>query len=185
MPESEQKNDGSRLLLFRRGDPECAILGNCYEGLRFNQIQLFFLPHTAQQDDPERDDCEALFNVSGSGAALIAHGFASADWWRSLPPCGMRYNCRTENFGRAWYVARTRSGYRLQGARYIDAMSKLASALLPATYRMRPNPRSPARAHLSNRVHVSNIAGGGDPMGTRGEGHADDPPASAPPADSE
>lgn len=134
MSEAHQQQDGGRLLLFRRGDRECVLLGNHYRGLRFNQIQLFFLPHATQQDHPERDDCEVLFNVSGSGDDLVTHGFALASWWLSLPASGMRYNCGTAEFGSAWYAARTRSGYRLQGARYTDAMNKLAIALLPMTY---------------------------------------------------
>jgi hypothetical protein len=131
MSEARQYQDGSRILIFRRPDPECQLLEACYEGIRFNQVQLLFLPASAMRDDPFRDDLDVLFNVSGAPEHLLGHGFAAAGWFVTLPACGISHSCGTADFGRVWHIIRTRNGYRLQGARYCDSMTKLTAALSP------------------------------------------------------
>jgi len=62
---------------------------------------------------------------------LTRHGFAHPSWWRMVPPSGITHRCNTEGFGRAWRNIRTRTGFRLQGAQYVDGMTKLTLALRP------------------------------------------------------
>lgn len=131
MSEAFQYDDGCRLLIFRFPDEECQALTAYYRGIRFNQIRLTFLPHCALQDEPERDDLEVTFNISGLPYDLTRHGFAHPSWWRKMPPSGITHRCHTEGFGSAWRNTRTRTGFRLQGAQYHDGMTKLALGLRP------------------------------------------------------
>jgi hypothetical protein len=131
MSEAHQYDDGCRLLIFRYADEECRALTAHYSGIRFNQVRLTFLPLTALQDGPDREEIEMTFNISGSPSDLTRHGFAHASWWRKVPPSGITHRCNTEGFGRAWRNVRTRSGFRLQGAQYPDGMTKLTVALKP------------------------------------------------------
>jgi hypothetical protein len=48
-----------------------------------------------------------------------------------VPRSGITHRCNTEGFGRAWRNIRTRTGFRLQGAQYVDGMTKLTLALRP------------------------------------------------------
>ena len=54
MSEAYQYDDGCRLLIFRYADEECQALTAHYSGIRFNQVRLTFLPHSALQDVPDR-----------------------------------------------------------------------------------------------------------------------------------
>jgi hypothetical protein len=131
MSEAYQYDDGCRLLIFRYGDPECQALMAHYSGIRFNQLRLTFLPQCALQDAPDREEIEITFNISGMAFDLTRHGFAHPSWWRMVPPSGITHRCHTEGFGRAWRNIRTRAGFRLQGAQYLDGMTKLTLALPP------------------------------------------------------
>jgi hypothetical protein len=131
MSEAYQYDDGCRLLIFRYADEECQALAAHYSGIRFNQVRLTFLPLRALQDVPDREEIEVTFNVSGLAFDLTRHGFAHPNWWRMVPPSGIIHRCNTEGFGRAWRNIRTRSGFRLQGAQYVDGMTKLTLALPP------------------------------------------------------
>lgn len=126
MPEVCQYHDGSRTLTFRRTDQECVALEAHYAGIRFNQVQLIFLPWSALQDDPERDEIDILFNVSGRGDDLVRHGFAVANWLAEMPASGVSHNRAAVERGHIWQIMRTPRGYRLQGARYPDSLTKLA-----------------------------------------------------------
>jgi hypothetical protein len=131
MSEAYQYDDGCRLLIFRHADEECQALMAHYSGIRFNQVRLTFLPLRALQDVPDREEIEMTFNISGMAFDLTRHGFAHPSWWRMVPPSGITHRCHTEGFGRAWRAIRTRTGFRLQGAHYIDGMTKLTVALKP------------------------------------------------------
>ena len=131
MSDAYQYDDGCRLLIFRYGDEECQALTAHYSGVRFNQVRLTFLPQSALQDFPDREEIEMNFNISGLPFDLTRHGFAHTSWWRMVPPSGITHRCSTEGFGRAWRAIRTRTGYRLQGAQYADGMTKLTVALKP------------------------------------------------------
>ena len=131
MSEAYQYDDGCRLLIFRHADEECQALTAHYSGIRFNQVRLTFLPQSALQDTPDREEIEMTFNISGMPFDLTRHGFAHASGWRMVPPSGITHRCSTEGFGRAWRAIRTRTGYRLQGAQYVDGMTKLTVALKP------------------------------------------------------
>jgi hypothetical protein len=129
MSDARQYEDGSKLLIFRRCAAECLALSAHYKGLRFNQIRLSFLPPSALLDDPDREEIEIMFNISGSACDLLRHAFAEESWWTKTPPSGVAYHCITQGFGRAWRAVRTRNGYSVQRAQYADGMTKLASAL--------------------------------------------------------
>ncbi len=131
MSEAYQYDDGCRLLVFRYADEECQALTAYYSGIRFNQVRLLFLPLRALQDVPDREEIEMTFNISGMAFDLTRHGFAHPSWWRMVPTSGITHRCNTEGFGRAWRNIRTRTGFRLQGAQYVDAMTKLTLALRP------------------------------------------------------
>jgi hypothetical protein len=131
MSEAYQYDDGCRLLIFRYADEECQALTAHYSGIRFNQVRLTFLPQSALQDVPDREELEMTFNISGMPFDLTRHGFAHPSWWRMVPPSGITHRCSTEGFGRAWRNIRTRTGFRLQGAQYVDGMTKLTLALRP------------------------------------------------------
>jgi len=131
MSDAYQYDDGCRLLIFRYADDECQALTTYYGGIRFNQVRLMFLPLRALQDGPEREEIEMTFNISGMAFDLTRHGFAHPSWWRMVPPSGITHRCNTEGFGRAWRNIRTRTGFRLQGAQYVDGMTKLTLALRP------------------------------------------------------
>jgi hypothetical protein len=131
MSEAYQYDDGCRLLIFRYADEECRALAARYSGIRFNQVRLTFLPSRALQDVPDREEIEMTFNISGRAFDLTRHGFAHPSWWRMVPPSGITHKCNTEGFGRAWRNIRTRTGYRLHGAQYVDGMTKLTVALKP------------------------------------------------------
>jgi hypothetical protein len=131
MSEAYQYDDGCRLLIFRQSDSECQALAAFYQGIRFNQVRLTFLPLRALQDVPDREEIDMTFNISGTAAELTRHGFAHPTWWRMVPRSGITHRCNTDGFGWAWRNIRTRGGYRLQGARYLDGMSKLTLALQP------------------------------------------------------
>jgi hypothetical protein len=133
MGESRQYKDGSSLLVFKRPDAECRALESLYDGLRFNEVRLWFLPNSALQDNPARDDLEILFNVSGSPENLTRYCFAHDSWWPTVPGSGISHRCGTEGFGRAWRVFRTAAGYRLQGANYSDGLTKLTVAVAQAS----------------------------------------------------
>ena len=130
MTDARHYADGSRTLEFSRATAECRALGEAYPGIQFNKVQLFFLPHEALYDDPDRDDIDILFNVSGAGVDLVRHGFARPAWWTVLSPFGQSRNCGTQGFGSAWLATHTNTGYRLQGVRYEDGLTKLAPVLL-------------------------------------------------------
>ncbi len=144
MSEAFQYDDGCRLLIFRFADEECQALTAHYSGIRFNQVRLTFLPQCALQDGPEREEIDVTFNISGVPFDLTRHGFAHPSWWRMVPPSGIAHRCHTEGFGRAWRNIRTRTGFRLQGARYEDSMTKLAVALRPV---FNPHRRERGIAH--------------------------------------
>jgi hypothetical protein len=131
MSEACQYDDGCRLLIYRYADDECQALTAHYGGIRFNQIRLTFLPLCALQDVPDREEIEVTFNISGMPFDLMRHGFAHPSWWRMVPRSGITHRCNTEGFGRAWRNIRTRTGFRLQGAQYVDGMTKLTVALPP------------------------------------------------------
>jgi hypothetical protein len=131
MSEAYQYDDGCRLLIFRYADEECQALTAHYGGIRFNQVRLTFLPLRALQDVPDREEIEMTFNISGRAFDLTRHGFAHPSWWRMVPPSGITHRCNTEGFGGAWRNIRTRAGFRLQGAQYVDGMTKLTLALRP------------------------------------------------------
>jgi hypothetical protein len=131
MSDAYQYDDGCRLLIFRYADEECQALTAHYSGIRFNQVRLTFLPLRALQDVPDREEIEMTFNISGLALDLTRHGFAHPSWWRLVPPSGITHRCSTEGFGRAWRNIRTRTGFRLQGAQYVDGMTKLTLALRP------------------------------------------------------
>jgi hypothetical protein len=131
MSEAYQYDDGCRLLIFRCADEECQALTAHYGGIRFNQVRLTFLSLCALQDVPDREEIEVTFNISGMAFDLTRHGFAHPSWWRMVPSSGITHRCSTEGFGRAWRNIRTRTGFRLQGAQYIDGMTKLTMALPP------------------------------------------------------
>src|SRR6201999_162166 len=131
MSEAYQYDDGCKLLIFRYADEECQALTDHYNGIRFNQVRLTFLPLSALQDVPEREEIEITFNISGMPFDLTRHSFAHPSWWPIVPPSGITHRCNTEGFGRAWRNVRTRTGYRLQGAQYVDGMTKLTLALPP------------------------------------------------------
>jgi len=137
MSEAYQYDDGCRLLIFRHADEECQALTDHYGGIRFNQVRLTFLPPSALQDVPDREEIEMTFNVSGMPFDLTRHGFAHPSWWRMVPPSGITHRCNTEGFGRAWRNIRTRTGFRLQGAQYADGMTKLTLALRPIFHERR------------------------------------------------
>ncbi len=75
MSEAYQYDDGCRLLIFRHGDEECQALSDHYGGIRFNQVRLTFLPQSALQDVPDREELEMTFNISGMPFDLTRHGF--------------------------------------------------------------------------------------------------------------
>jgi hypothetical protein len=131
MSEAHQYADGARLLIFRRADHECQALAAHYDGIRFNQVRLTFLPLRALEDGPDREEIDMTFNISGTAFDLTRHGFAHPSWWRMVPSSGITHRCNTDGFGRAWRNIRTAAGYRLQGARYADGMTKLTLALRP------------------------------------------------------
>ena len=131
MSEAYQYDDGCRLLIFRHADEQCRALADYYGGIRFNQVRLTFLPPCALQDLPDREEIEITFNISGRPFDLTRHGFAHPSWWRMVPLSGITHRCNTEGFGRAWRNIRTRTGFRLQGAQYVDGMTKLTLALPP------------------------------------------------------
>jgi hypothetical protein len=131
MSEAYQYDDGCRLLIFRRADRECQALEAYFDGIRFNQVRLTFLPPRALQDSPDREEIMMTFNVSGTAADLTRHGFGHPSWWALVPPSGITHVCATEGFGRAWRNIRTRQGFRLQGAQYQDGLTKLTLALSP------------------------------------------------------
>ena len=76
MSEAYQYDDGCRLLIFRYADEECQALTDHYGGIRFNQVRLTFLPLSALQDVPDREEIEMTFNISGMPFDLTRHGFA-------------------------------------------------------------------------------------------------------------
>jgi hypothetical protein len=127
--------DGSRLLIFRQSAAECRALSAYYPGIRFNQIRISFLPPTALRDNPDREEMEITFNISGAPYDLLRHAFADVAWWNGALPSGVTYRCATSGFGRAWRVLRTRKGYSVQRAWYVDGLTKLALALQPPTPR--------------------------------------------------
>jgi hypothetical protein len=131
MSEAYQYDDGCRLLIFRSSDEECRALTAHYRGIRFNQLRLIFLPLRALQDGPDREEIEMSFNISGSAFDLTRHEFAHPSWWGTATASGNTHRCDTEGFGRVWRNIRTRNGYRLQGAQYVDGMTKLTVALKP------------------------------------------------------
>jgi hypothetical protein len=128
MSEAHQYQDGGSLLIAARGDALCMALESHYPGLRFNRVQMHFLSASVLRDDPDRDDVDTLFSLSGTATDLVRHGFAHADWWPMLDVSRTSRSCHTDGFGRVWLITRTRTGYRLQGAQYSDAMTKLALA---------------------------------------------------------
>ncbi len=148
MSEAYQYDDGCRLLIFRYADEECQALTAHYSGIRFNQVRLTFLPPRALQDEPDREEIEMTFNISGMAFDLTRHGFAHPSWWRMVPPSGITHRCHTEGFGRAWRNIRTRTGFRLQGAQYMDGMTKLTMALRPIFH---PRRFEPGVIHLPSR----------------------------------
>jgi hypothetical protein len=126
-------SDGSRSLSFRAADRECQILSAFYRGLKFNLLRLNFLPSLALDDDPDRDEMDIFFNVSGGANDLTSFGFAHRSWWPLVPPSGITQRCVTAGFGCAWRIVRIRCGYRLQGVQYVDGLTKAAVALFPAS----------------------------------------------------
>jgi hypothetical protein len=140
MSDAYHYDDGCRLLIFRHADEQCQALTAHYRGIRFNQVRLTFLPLRALQDVPDREEIEVTFNISGLPFDLTRHGFAHPSWWSMVPPSGITHRCNTEGFGRAWRNTRTRTGFRLQGAQYFDAMTKLTLAL-PPVFDVRRFPR--------------------------------------------
>ena len=137
MSDAYQYDDGCRLLIFRYGDEECQALTAHYSGVRFNQVRLTFLPQSALQDFPDREEIEMNFNISGLPFDLTRHGFAHPSWWRMVPPSGITHRCSTEGFGRAWRAPRTRTGSRLQGAPCADGMTKPTVAPKPISHARR------------------------------------------------
>ena len=131
MGEARQYGDGSSAVAFKRSDVECRSLERRYTGLRFNHLHLLFLPPQIWLDDPERDNLEIRFNVSGSFHDLVKHEFAHESWLTPLRAPGAHHRCETPGFGSAWRSARTRSGFRLQGASYADGLLRLMRALHP------------------------------------------------------
>ena len=152
MSEAYQYDDGCKLLIFRYADEECQALTAHYGGIRFNQVRLTFLPLCALQDEPDREEIEMTFNISGMAHDLTRHGFAHPSWWRMVPASGITHRCHTEGFGRAWRNIRTRTGFRLQGAQYVDGMTKLTIALRPVFHSRRWD-RGGARLPIHRRAH--------------------------------
>ncbi|MEP7243756.1 MAG: hypothetical protein ABI885_08715 [Gammaproteobacteria bacterium] len=127
MSEAHQYKGGESILILSRDDLECVALEARYRGLKFNRVQIHFLSSSVLQDDPERDDCDTYFNLSGRAGDLVRHGFAHPSWLPRRRSWRTSRTCDTAGFGRVWMVTRTRAGYRLQGARYQDSMTKLTS----------------------------------------------------------
>jgi len=141
MSESHQYQDGASILILNRGDLECVALEARYAGLQFNRVKMHFLPPDVLRDDPEREACDTYFNLSGSASEIVRQGFEVSDWWPHTSVMRTSRNCDTPGFGHVWLVARTRNGFRLQGARYDDAMTKLCRASLPYSWQPRSNVR--------------------------------------------
>ena len=131
MSEAYQYDDGCRLLIFRYADEECQALTAHYSGVRFNQVRLTFLPQSALQDTPDREEIEMTFNISGMPFDLTRHGFAHASWWRMVPPSGNNASLRHGGFRPG--LAGHPHPYRLSpaGRPIRGRMTKLTLALKP------------------------------------------------------
>ena len=123
--------DVGRLL----GRPLCIALGSRYAGLRFLQVSILVQSDMAIEIYPEGDLIQVSFDVAGSAVALERHRFGHPSWWAGvqtgMPRTGRQRLC-TPGLGSAYAVFRNRSGYRISGARYDDALDRLLPLFMPA-----------------------------------------------------
>jgi hypothetical protein len=108
-----------------------------YDGIKFNRVEVTSYLWVEDSRFSDVNDY-AHFGVSGPVDALLRHRFLIPEW-TALPRCGVRSHC-TKGFGNG-HVHRTRTGLRLEYARYDDWLDKLAAALMtPALERFRRPP---------------------------------------------